>query len=74
MRRSAQATGHRVVESVVRDSCKNLAFGQRRCDALPLAVKIFSLPKTATQSPREQLSGGIGESRRGRTHDVRRLR
>jgi hypothetical protein len=49
-------------------------FGERRCDALPLTVKIFSLPKTATQSPRESLSGGIGESRRGRMRDVRPMR
>jgi hypothetical protein len=49
-------------------------FGEPRCDALPLTVKIFSLPKTATQSPREQLSGGIGESRRSRMRDVRRMR
>jgi hypothetical protein len=30
-------------------------FGERRCDAKPVSMKIFSLPKTATQSPRDAL-------------------
>jgi hypothetical protein len=37
-------------------------FGERRCDAKPVTMKIFSLPKTATQSPRNALLAGPGES------------
>jgi hypothetical protein len=38
-------------------------FGERRCGAKSPRMKIFSLPKTATQSPRNTLSSGIDESR-----------
>jgi hypothetical protein len=45
-------------------------FGERRCDAKPVSMKIFSLPKTATQSPRNALSTAIDESRRHRARVV----
>jgi hypothetical protein len=41
-------------------------FGERRCDAKPVTMKIFSLPKTATQSPRNALLATFGESPRRR--------
>jgi hypothetical protein len=40
-------------------------FGERRCDAKSPRMKIFSLPKSATQSPRNAVSSGIDESQRG---------
>jgi hypothetical protein len=39
-------------------------FGERRCGAKSPRMKIFSLPKSATQSPRQALSSDIGESQR----------
>jgi hypothetical protein len=53
---------------------QNPGFGERRCDAVPLTAKIFSLPNSATQSPRDALAGGIGESRRGRMRADDRMR
>jgi hypothetical protein len=38
-------------------------FGERRCGVKPLTVKIFLLPKTATQSPRSVLLAGLDQSR-----------
>jgi len=49
-------------ESAARDSCKKPVFGERRCDVKPVTMKIFALPKTATQSPRNALLTGPGES------------
>jgi hypothetical protein len=37
-------------------------FGERRRDAKPVGMKIFLLPKTATQSPRNALSAVLDES------------
>jgi hypothetical protein len=37
-------------------------FGERRCGAKAASTKIFSLPKMATQSPRDALSAAIGQS------------
>jgi hypothetical protein len=41
-------------------------FGERRSDMKPVSMKIFLLPKTATQSPRNTLSVAIDGSRRHR--------
>jgi hypothetical protein len=41
-------------------------FGERRCGAKPLTMKIFLLPKTATQSPRSVPLAGLDQSRRHR--------
>jgi len=38
-------------------------FGERRCGAKPLTMKIFLLPKAATQSPRNVLLAGLDQSR-----------
>jgi len=46
-------------------------FGERRSDAKSLRVKIFPLPKSATQSPREALSVAIDESRHCAQHVIR---
>jgi hypothetical protein len=43
-------------------------FGERRSDAKSPRVKIFSLPKSATQSPRNALSSDMRESRRRPKH------
>jgi hypothetical protein len=43
-------------------------FGERRSDAKPVSMKIFSLPKTATQSPRNAILAGVDESRGHRMH------
>jgi hypothetical protein len=49
-------------------------FGERRCDAKPVTMKIFSLPKTATQSPRHALLVAFGESPRRRLRADRWMR
>jgi hypothetical protein len=36
-----------------------------------LTMKIFLLPKTATQSPRSGPLAGLDQSRRHRLHDIR---
>jgi len=42
---------------------RKFGFGERRRDASAVTVKIFLLPKFATQSPRARLFDGIAESR-----------
>jgi len=49
-------------------------FGERRCDAKPLCTKIFLLPKTTTQSPREAFFADADESRQHRSRIDRPMR
>jgi hypothetical protein len=60
--RAASSRRRSALSNRPRRFAQRTGFGELRCDVLPLTVKIFSLPKTATQSPREALSGGTGES------------
>jgi hypothetical protein len=46
-------------------------FGERRWGARPVATKIFSLPKIATQSPRNVLFAVVHESRQRRMRSDR---
>jgi hypothetical protein len=41
---------------------RKTGFGERRSDAKPVSMKIFLLPKFATQSPRNPLSAVAAES------------
>jgi hypothetical protein len=58
---------HRETKSQLANQRRRFAqktgFGERRCDAKPVSTKIFLLPKTATQSPRNGLLGGPDRSR-----------
>jgi len=58
---------HREIKTAVANQRRRFAqkagFGERRCGAKPLTMKIFLLPKTATQSPRGVLLVGLDHSR-----------
>jgi hypothetical protein len=53
---------------------KKATFGERRGRVRRLRTKIFSLPKFATQSPRGDRFGVIGDSRRDHASRKRLLR
>jgi hypothetical protein len=53
---------------------KKATFGERRGRVSRLRTKIFSLPKLATQSPRGDRLGVIGDSRRDHASRKRSLR
>jgi hypothetical protein len=66
---------HRAAENASRIGFPRFAqksgFGERRSDAMAPRVKIFSLPKSATQSPRQALSIIADESQRCARHGMR---
>jgi hypothetical protein len=53
---------------------RKFGFGERWRDAEAVTVKIFLLPKFATQSPRARLFDGMAESRWHRSRTDRQLR
>jgi hypothetical protein len=69
-----QLTVHRETKIAAANQGRRFAqkagFGERRCGAKPLTMKIFLLPKTATQSPRNRPLAGLDQSRRHRLHDI----
>jgi hypothetical protein len=67
MRRAAEIP----VANQPRRFAQKTGFGERRCVIGAGGTKIFSLPKTATQSPRNASSKRRGESQ---LHGVRAIR